>query len=260
MSGAERVAVYDSQGSAYEQAFQVFLDHTDQKAKMREWLEDQVQALPSHELFVDAGAGTGTATAWFLDRFERTIAIEPNPFLRAELCEACPTAEVLPDVILEADVPSRGSLVLCSHVFYYVERDAWGSHLEKLASWLAPDGVLFVVLQNPGTDCMRMLRHFHRQRFDLSELADRFRYTHEDTYHVAIETVPARVFTPGLDAAYTVAEFMLNLLPMPDPPLRADLEAYVSRELAVPGGYRLSCDQDFLCVCPRRATEEPVQP
>jgi len=255
MSGPELVTVYDSQGSAYEHSFQVFLDHTDQKVKAREWLSRQVRSLQSRRVFVDAGAGNGTVTAWHLDQFQRTVAIEPNPYLRGELRRACPAAEVSPATILDAPLSSQGSLVLCSHVFYYLERATWISHLETLASWLAPDGVLIVVLQNPATDCMRMVRHFLGARFDLSELAARFGACCGDRYDVSIETVPARVATPDFEAAYTVAEFMLNLLPMPEPPVRAALEEYVRRELAVAdGGYRFSCDQDFLQIRPRPAT------
>lgn len=256
MSEPELVTVYDSQGNTYERSFQVFLNHTDQKVKAREWLSRRVQSLPSRRVFVDAGAGNGKVTAWLLDQFQRTVAIEPNPYLRGELRRACPAAEVLPAMILDAALASQGSLVLCSHVFYYIERAAWVSHLEKLASWLAPDGVLIVVLQNPATDCMRMVRHFLGARFDLSELAARFQAHCGDRYEATLETVPARVATPDFATAYTVAEFMLNLLPMPQPPPRAALEEYIRRELVVAeGGYRFSCDQDFLQIRPRQAPD-----
>jgi hypothetical protein len=112
--------------------------------------------------------------------------------------------------------------------------------------------VLAVVLQNHRTDCMRMLGEFFGQRFNLSELGSRFQAMRGDLYTVELETVPAYVVTPDLESAYTVAEFMLNLLPMPDPPPRRDLEAYVRNHLAAPaGGYHFSCDQDFLRIRPR---------
>ena len=85
MKDLSRVRVYDSQSVAYHQAFQAFLDHTDQKVNARRWLDGLVQSLPARRVFVDAGAGTGQVTAWFLEQFERTIAIEPSPSLSAEL-------------------------------------------------------------------------------------------------------------------------------------------------------------------------------
>src|SRR5262245_4098256 len=81
MARAETIAVYDSQSREYQQAFQVFLDHTDQKLKAQKWLRDLIDPLPSRRAFIDAGAGNGKVTAWFTERFGRTIAIEPNASL-----------------------------------------------------------------------------------------------------------------------------------------------------------------------------------
>jgi SAM-dependent methyltransferase len=248
-----RVNAYDSRSADFLQAFQVFLDHTDQMAGARHWLDHLVQGLPSHELFVDAGAGNGEVTAWFSPRFRRTVAIEPSSYLCTELRRACPNAEVLPTTILAAEPPAAASLVLCSHVLYYVPEAARLRHLEKLASWLAVGGVLVVLLQNHRTDCMRMVDHFLGQRCDLSELCGRFQAVRGEQYEVDLETVPAHVVTGEFDTAYTVAEFMLNSFPMQKPPARRDLEEYVRQHLADPaGGYRFSCDQDFLRIRPRK--------
>lgn len=252
MDSTDLVNVYDSQTAAYHRAFQVFLDHTDQKDTAREWLTRLVQALPSRQVFIDAGAGNGKVTAWFTDQFSRTIAIEPNPSLCEELRHTCPTAAVFPDMILEAQPAAKGELVLCSHVFYYLERAAWMQHLEQLVSWVSPEGVLVVVLQNHGTECMQILEHFFGQRFNLSELATTFQAVWGDRYQVDLETVPAHVATADLEAAYIVAEFILNLLPMPHPPSRSALQAYVRRHFATStGGFRFSCTQDFLQIRPR---------
>jgi hypothetical protein len=249
MNDSEPIDVYDSRSEAYHHAFQVFLDHTDQKEKARGWLDQLVRTLPCRRVFIDAGAGNGKVTSWYADQFEQTIAIEPNPSLCGELRRTCPGATVLPRTILEAAPQAAGDLVLCSHVFYYLERPTWMAQLERLASWLAPAGVLVVALQNHETDCMRMLEHFYGERFDLPELARRFEAAHGDRYAVSVATVPARVATSDLDTAYTVAEFMLNLLVRPQPPTRAAVRDYVRRELASPrGGYRFSCNQDFLQV------------
>jgi SAM-dependent methyltransferase len=223
MNPATRVNVFDSQSAAYQRAFQVFLDHTDQTAKAREWLEHLVQGLPSRDLFVDAGAGNGKVTVWFSDQFRRTVAIEPSPYLCAELRRTCPTAEVLPTTILAAQPPGAANLVLCSHVLYYIAEAERLLHLERLASWLAPGGVLVIVVQNDRTDCMRMLDQLLGLHFDLSELCGRFQAIRGAQYEVDLETVPAHVVTAAFDTAYTVAEFMLNVLPMPDPPARRDL-------------------------------------
>src|SRR5437667_499675 len=73
MARAETIAVYDSQSREYHQAFQVFLDHTDQKLKAQQWLSNLIDRMPSRRVFIDVGAGNGKVTAWFTERFGRTI-------------------------------------------------------------------------------------------------------------------------------------------------------------------------------------------
>jgi SAM-dependent methyltransferase len=253
MSDGTRVRAYDSQSEAYHDAFQVFLDHTDQKTNARRWLDTLVQTLPGRQVFIDAGAGNGQVTAWFLDQFARTIAIEPSPSLSADLRRTCPGAEVLPVRILDASPPAPGDMILCSHVLYYIERREWLAHAARMASWLAPTGVLVIVLQNHDTDCMRMLEKFLGQRFDLEALAQEFGAAHGRHYQVERQVVPAHVTTSDLASAIIIAEFMLNLLPMPQPPAQPALEQYVTQHFASPeGGFRFSCHQDFLLIRPRQ--------
>lgn len=89
------VRAYDSQTQLYHEAFQVFLDHTDQKMKARRWLEQYIQALPSRQVFIDAGAGEGQVTAWIAPQFAQTTAIEPNPYLGQKFRQTCPEIALL---------------------------------------------------------------------------------------------------------------------------------------------------------------------
>jgi SAM-dependent methyltransferase len=252
MSDQPKIQVYDSQSEAYHRAFQVFLDHTDQKTNARSGLHRLVQQLPARRVFVDAGAGNGQVTAWFVNQFQRTIAVEPSPSLSADLKRTCATAEIIQARILDAQPSAQADLVLCSHVLYYVDQDEWEAHTARMASWLSPEGVLVIVLQNHETDCMRMVEAFHGRRFDLSALAEEFGQKHGNRYLVERELVPAHITTADSASAYTIAEFMLNLLPMPNPPALSRLEQYVEEHFrTVGGGFRFSCHQDFLVIRPR---------
>src|SRR5262245_22126525 len=142
------VKIYDSQGDEYSRAFGVFLAHTDQKVKANAWLENAVDELTSRNVFIDAGAGTGQLTRFLQQRFLQTIAIEPNPCLRVELQRLCPEAEVLAVPIAVARPRLPADFVLCSHVFYYIDRKLWMKNIRALASWLGPGGVLAIALQN----------------------------------------------------------------------------------------------------------------
>jgi trans-aconitate methyltransferase len=246
MTDQKLVNVYDSQGNEYSRAFSVFLAHTDQKAKATAWLEQEVNGLASRDVFIDAGAGTGKLTGWLEPRFRQTIAIEPNPSLRDELQKSCPGAEVLPVPITLARPKVRAAFVLCSHVFYYIDRSHWAENLRSLASWLQPGGVLAVALQNHETDCMRMLHHFTGEQFDLAALARSFANEAHGQFDLRTDTVEAHVQTDSFESAYTISEFILNLLPLPNPPQRVELERYVKDHFHRDSGYRFSCHQDFL--------------
>ena len=88
MTHQERIRVFDSQGEAYKQAFQIFLDHTDQKRNAKRWLQEVVDRLPVRTVFIDAGAGNGELTKAFAGAFTRAIAIEPNVYLLNQLQQA----------------------------------------------------------------------------------------------------------------------------------------------------------------------------
>ena len=243
----EPIQTFDSQGADYKRAFQIFLDHTDQKRNAKEFLQKLVNGLPTRNVFIDAGAGNGEVTKAFADRFDRTIAIEPNPYLLNQLRQAIPQAEAIGAPILAANPKSNGDFVLCSHTLYYIPAGEWLAHLERLVSWMSPTGVTVVVIQNRGTDCMAMLDHFFGHRFDLEGLVAEFRRKHGERYDVSITLDPAHVETSESASAYAVAEFMLNLLPISRPPARRDVEAYLATNCtAGDGTYRLSVHQDFL--------------
>jgi len=100
---------------------------------------------------------------------------------------------------------------------------------------------------------MAMLDHFFGHRFDLESLATAFRAKHGDRYDVVTTLDPAHVETSEPAAAYAVAEFMLNLLPISRPPERRDVEAYLATHCTTDDGrYRLSVHQDFLQIRERR--------
>lgn len=246
MKKSESIQVFDSQGEAYKRAFQIFLDNTDQKRNAKRFLHKLVDELPKRNVFIDAGAGNGEVTRAFASAFGRTIAIEPNRHLLAQLEQAIPQAEPIAAPILAASPQTQGDFVLCSHTLYYIPAPEWLVHLDRLVSWMSPSGVTVVVMQNRDTACMAMLDHFFGHRFDLHQLAETFREKHGDQYDVVITLDPAHVETKDAASAYAIAEFMLNLLPISRPPARQDLEDYLARYCMTNGTYRFSVHQDFL--------------
>jgi hypothetical protein len=248
-SDTSKLRSYNSQGEEYRDAFRVFLDHTDQKTNALAWLDRAVKQLPERGTLIDAGAGNGALCARLSPHFTRTIAIEPNRSLAEEFKDACPKAELLTGGILDVLPDALADFIICSHVFYYIPRGAWTDYLRRMVGWLQPRGELAVTIQNADSDCMRMFRAFTGARYDLAELSERFLVGEAGKYQAVIETVPAEITTNDMSIALTIAEFMLNLTALPNPPLRTTVESYIVREFLQPNGsYRMSCDQDFLRV------------
>lgn len=239
------VNVYNYESDAFHEAFAFFLENTDEKVKTRQWLKHIVQGLPARRTFVDAGAGDGGTTSWIAESFEKTIAIEPNPSLRTALARNCPSAEVWASTIIDAPVqPAWADFVLCGHVFYYIEDSEWDAHLELLTSWLRPNGLLVLAMQHHMSDCMQLHSSFCGRGFDLTPLTASFQARHGDRYEVHSDVIPIQIAVKDMQSAYILAEFMLNLLPLSDPPSRDAVEAYIEQHFREQnGGYRFSSDQ-----------------
>jgi SAM-dependent methyltransferase len=248
MTRQPHVRRFESNTPEYDRAFQTFLAHTDQKEKAFAWLTREVEALRDRAVMIDAGAGNGELTARLEPYFGRVTAIEPNPSLEAQLRLVCPDVEVIATTIATASPPEPGNFVLCSHVLYHVPEEEWESTLKHLMGWLAPGGVLAIALQNPRTDCMRMVAHFAGAALDLSKLRPTFANGFEGL-EARLETVPAQIQTADLNTACKIAEFILNVRPMTSLLSWNDLEQYVEDHFKqADGGFRFSCDQDFLRV------------
>ncbi|WP_218920211.1 class I SAM-dependent methyltransferase [Chondromyces crocatus] len=242
------IALLDPIGEEYRRAFSLFLAHTDQKDVARVHLTDVVAQLPEHHVFLDVGAGSGRITRWFTESFEQTIAIEPSPHMREQLAQACPTARIIPDTIMNAEPGVRADFVLCSHSFYYVPADRWATHLRRMLGWLSDGGEMVLILQNPRSDCMEMVHHFSGQRIDIGELVQLVHGEPDGAdYSVRLETLPSLIETPDVGTAITIAEFIVNLIPLDEPPPYQEVRDYVQRHFADPSDRcRLTCSQDFV--------------
>lgn len=249
MKTDKSLETFDSLGSRYERAFKLFLANTDQKVRARVRLEELVGSLARRENFIDVGAGTGILTQWLADHFHQSIGIEPNLTLTEDFKKNCPGIELITDAIDRVNLPAMGDLVLCSHVFYYLDKNTWMDTIQKLSSWVSPDGMFVNILQNPQSDCMKMLRHFMKHSFDLPGTMEEFEKSHGDRYRVTIKTVPSIIETKSLADATGIAEFVLNLIPSHHLPAEAEVRAYVEKHFKHgENQYRYSCDQDFVIV------------
>jgi SAM-dependent methyltransferase len=239
-----------SQSENYDECFNFFLAHTDEKRKTIAWLRQFVEKLPSRKQFVDVGAGNGALTQVLAPYFAHTAAVEPNLELRRRLQEILPEISVHPHLILEVEMPlAQADFIVCSHVLYYVEQAQWLAQIEKLATWLAPGGALVLMLQHHSSDCMKMHAHFFQHTFDLGALVPVLRARLGHKYQVDAEVLPANIVTPDLPSTCRIAEFMLKLLPDTCLPPQDEVVAYIQRHFRAQGqGHRFSTDQIIVTI------------
>jgi SAM-dependent methyltransferase len=247
----EQLEPYAHDQPEYAHAFGTFLTHTDQKTKTIGWLTDFVNGLRSHGLFVDAGAGEGFMTAALAKLFARTIAIEPNSALRAELARHCPEAEIVEAPIGEARIASPADFVLCSHVLYYIPQSDWTDTLERLTSWLGAYGAAVVLLGNSNADVIGLPREFFGRNIDLAPAVQEFKARHND-FEIVTHTLNCEVVVDDLESACTLTRFFLSDYPdWGRTVTRGRVEEYVRSHFTDPHGYRLSCSQDALSLLRR---------
>ncbi|MBM7168712.1 class I SAM-dependent methyltransferase [Streptomyces sp. G44] len=220
-----------TQEDAYRQAFARFLAGTDEKANNHAYLRDTVSRLHARRVLLDVGPADGTTTRYLAPYFERIVCIEPSEPMRRALQRTCPQAEVVGEPVMEATIEARADLALLSHVLYYVPRTQWVATVSRIMRWLAPGGLLLVLLQNPDEACMRMVRHFTGARFDLRELADELAALPPGLISgIELDTVPARYHSSDLDETVDTAAFHLSIPDTPAPKREA-VEAYVRQHL-----------------------------
>ncbi|MGC0421251.1 class I SAM-dependent methyltransferase [Embleya sp. AB8] len=246
------IPILDVAGDDYRRAFELFLAGSDEKAVTHARLTALVEQLPRRAVFLDVGAGSGATTRHVGGYFERTIAIEPSAYMRRALRLACPEAEVLSDPVETATPGALADFALCSHMLYYLPQSRWLPTVRRLLGWVRPGGELVLALQNPNNECMRMVRHFHDVRFDLSATADALRAGNEDLVeHCEVETLPVRFRADNPADTLAVAEFMVNVPDLAERtarPSRKDLEQYVVTHFADPdgAGFAIGHDHDIM--------------
>jgi hypothetical protein len=94
---------------------------------------------------------------------------------------------------------------------------------------------------------MRMLEQFSGRRFNLSLLGDLLRAKPGSRYTMEIIRNDAHVETHDFTSTFIIAEFMLNLVPLPVPPSEAAIDSYIrSHFTPIEDRYSFSCHEDIL--------------
>jgi SAM-dependent methyltransferase len=199
---------YHWDSTEYAEAFATLLRSYGSREHLYLVLRDLHVGIPSDAAAIDWGAGPGDLTRVLLERIRNVYAVEPNPKLREALAANCPAAHIVDGTIMSADLPCLASVAVLSHVLYHIPDHQWGAHVIRAANFLAPEGVLLVVLKASDSGCNRMLEHFGAPPFDLFTSLSRVVRRHKE-FDFSFSHCPHVLRTTSWEDTLQVARFMM---------------------------------------------------
>lgn len=192
----------------YAEAFATLLRCYGSREHLYATLRDLLAHVPPDAVAIDWGAGSGDLTRVLLERVRTVFAVEPSPAMQATLTANCPAAHIIDGTIMSADPPGRAAVAVLSHVLYHIPDHEWGAHVIRAANYLAPGGVLLVVLKQPDSGCNRMLEHFGAPSFDLFAGLARVLRRHKE-FDFTFSHRPHTLRTTSFADTLKVARFMM---------------------------------------------------
>jgi hypothetical protein len=199
---------YRWNSAEYAEAFATLLRCYGSREHFYSVLRGLLLHVPAEAAAIDWGAGTGDLTRVLLERVRTVHAVEPSPTLRDTLAANCPAAHVLDGAIMTAQPPGPVHVAVLSHVLYHVPDHQWGAHVIRAANFLAPEGVLLVVLKDADSGCNRMLEHFGAPPFDLFAGLMRVVRRHKE-FDFSFSHSPHALRTNSFEDTLRIARFMM---------------------------------------------------
>jgi hypothetical protein len=192
----------------YAEAFATLLRSYGSREHLYSMLRELFVGIPPDAAAIDWGAGSGDLTRVLLERTRTVYAVEPNPKMRETLAANCPSAHIIDGTIMSADPPCQASVAVLSHVLYHIPDHQWRAHVIRAANFLAPEGVLLVVLKDPDSGCNRMLEQFGAPPFDLFNGLSRVIRRHKE-FDFSFSHSPHVLRTTSWEDTLQVARFMM---------------------------------------------------
>jgi SAM-dependent methyltransferase len=200
---------YRWDSAEYAEAFVTLLRSYGSREHLYSLLRGLLVHIPADAAAIDWGAGTGDLTRVLLERAHSVYAVEPSPTLRDTLAANCSAAHVINGTIMSAEPPRQVNVAVLSHVLYHIPDHQWGAHVIRAANFLAPEGVLLVVLKDADSGCNRMLEDFGAPPFDLFTGLTRVMRRHKE-FDFSFSHSPHALCTTSFEDTLRVARFMMS--------------------------------------------------
>jgi len=233
----------------YQRQLALFVNSSTEKGIELVKIGEIIAQLPHREAFLDIGAGGGDLTIPVSQSFKETVIVEPNRKQAQFLRRRCPHFTVHNEAWEAIDLGAkRFSLVLCSHVLYYIHEGGWLSSIKKMHAHLAPGGRIAIVLQSPLGQLAEFFKRFTDYDVSILELwRDLIKLYGDDA--VEVRYFVNEIWTETLEDMVDIGLFLLI-----DPAFkhrRDEIRDYFRTNHSTENGYRLTQD-DILLVVKRR--------
>ncbi len=199
---------YRWDSAEYAEAFAALLRSYGSRELLYSTVRDLLDGLPAEAAAIDWGSGTGDLTRVLLEKVRTVYAVEPNATHKITLAANCPEAKIIDGTIMTADPPGQADVAVMSHVLYHIADHEWGANVVRAANFLAPKGMLLVVLKDPDSGCNRMLEHFGAPPFDLFTGLARVTRRHKE-FDFTFSHRPHTVSMNSFEEVLQVARFMM---------------------------------------------------
>lgn len=242
MAGKDRPVMEEE--AEYRRQLDLFTRSSTEKQIELVKLGEVLAGITNRDAFLDIGAGGGYLTIPLSQSFEKTVIVEPNGKQGDFLRRRCPEFTVHHDTWGNIDLGGTFfDFILCSHVLYYIDSDAWLPALEKMYGRLAPGGRIAVVLQSPIGEVAAFFNQFTRYDVDILGLwRDLYMRYGDDA--VGVRYFLNEIWTESLEDMVDIGLFLLI-----DRRFRAcrdEIRLYIEANQRVPGGFRMMQDEILL--------------
>lgn len=219
---------YQNKHDRAETPFETFLRHTDEKTQSSRALALLLEdVLKDGSSLLDVGAGNGEYLKSALDKVEALpdislTLVEPAADLARQLPKLFSdylhhhNLQVFTGTFADFASAEHYDVILASHLFYHVPRDAWQSYLAQMMRYLAPGGRLILVLReqdDPYAFKMAFKPRLFGGDFKALTLDDVLADLPETAVVASRQTIASTLHFPRADSlpdTISIIEFFLN--------------------------------------------------
>lgn len=239
---------YARGSSEYVSANDLFLRHATQRKALQNSLETIANHLSRHELFVHVDSGDGMLTSRLAQHFTRTIALEENEALFADLerrYNASTHVEAVQGPYWKTDIDSIADFVVFTEGFLGIERSDRLAAFNRLGDWLSINGIIAICEPSGRSDYGAMMQS---QGYDISSMPQLYKDVHSSTCAFGLDIIKSEssVRTEDLDSAYRIAEFMFNWDRHQEKPDAKLMKDYINEHFRDENGFSYSINHDIL--------------